>query len=112
MKIVKILNLILCLLCIVIFGYFSNAAEEDKLNLLSNKYPEDQLKQILLPAADWYPFPKASDREGWSVIPYKIRKLHITQAEKHLNCEWEAPKASVFLEYVRKRRKWFLTLIL
>ena len=101
MKRVKILKLIWCLLCIVIFGYFSNAAEEDKINLLSNKYPEEQLKQILLPAADWYPFPKASDREGWSGLPAKVRTNHIAQAEKHLNCEWETPKASVFLEYVR-----------
>ncbi len=101
MRIIKIHNLILCLLCIVIFGYFSNAAGEDKLNLLSNKYPEDHLQQILLPAADWYPFPKASDREGWSGLPAKVRTNHIAQAEKHLNCEWETPKASVFLEYVR-----------
>ncbi|MCK4346137.1 MAG: heparinase II/III family protein [Bacteroidales bacterium] len=101
MKRVKIFKLILCLLCIVIFGYFSNAAEEDKLNLLSNKYPENHLQKIILPAADWYPFPKASDREGWSGLPAKVRTNHIAQAEKHLNCEWETPKASVFLEYVR-----------
>jgi hypothetical protein len=75
-------------------------ASED-LNLLSENYPPEKLKLIIAPASDWPPYPKASERKAWLALPENVRAAHIRQAEKHLGCEWETPKASVFLEYVR-----------
>jgi hypothetical protein len=75
-------------------------ASED-LNLLSENYPPEKLKLIIAPASDWHPYPKASERKAWLALPENVRAAHIRQAEKHLGCEWETPKASVFLEYVR-----------
>jgi hypothetical protein len=81
------------------FPYAARASED--LNLLSGNYPREKLKEIIVPASDWHPYPRAGDREAWLALPEKIRAAHIRQAEKHLGCEWETPKASVFLEFVR-----------
>jgi hypothetical protein len=68
---------------------------------LSGKYSREQLKQIILSAEDWHPFPKASEHDVWKKLPEQVRMAHIRQAETNLDCDWETPKASVFLEYVR-----------
>jgi len=83
------------------WGWLSPSDEQEKLGLLSGNYPMEVIKQIVLPAGEWHPFPKASERAGWEGLTEKMRAVHIRQAEKHLNAEWETPKASVFMEYVR-----------
>jgi len=70
-------------------------------NLLSGGYPPAKLIEILIPAADWHPYPRAGERQAWLALPEKIRQAYIRRAEKLIACEWETPKASVFLEYVR-----------
>jgi hypothetical protein len=70
-------------------------------NLLSGRFTPEKLEEILIPAENWFPFPTASERGGWEKIPGNVRAAYIRQGEKHLDCEWETPKASVFLEYVR-----------
>jgi len=70
-------------------------------DIISGRFVPEKLKEILVSAKDWHPFPRASEREGWETLPEKVRAAHIRQAEKHLNGGWETPKASVFLEYVR-----------
>jgi len=71
------------------------------LNLLSGKYTLERLEEIIIPAAEWHPFPRASERAGWLKLPEKVRTAHLRQGEKHLGCDWEIPKASIFLEFVR-----------
>lgn len=97
MKITKIIFLIS--LYIAISSYSVTGQQE--LNLLSGTYTAELLKDIILPADEWHPFPKSSEHQEWLRLPQKVRGAHILQAEKHLNCDWENPKASVFLEYVR-----------
>lgn len=77
------------------------ATGQEGKNLLSGRFTPEKLKEILVSVQDWHPFPKASEREGWEKVPENVRAAHIRQGEKHLNCDWETPKASVFLEYVR-----------
>jgi hypothetical protein len=74
---------------------------QEERNVLSKTYPPEKLKKIILSAKDWHPFPKAHEHEAWQTLPARVRHAHIQQAEKHLNGDWETPKASVFLEYVR-----------
>ena len=76
-------------------------AEKEEMNLLSGTYTLERLNQIIIPAEEWHPFPKASEHAGWQELPEKIRAAHLRQGEKHLGCDWETPKASVFLEFVR-----------
>ncbi len=89
------------LLLAAIWTFTLSGNAQEKLNLLSGTYPPEKLKEIILPLQDWHPFPKASQPEAWQNIPEKVRAAHIRRAEKHLNAEWETPKASVFLDFVR-----------
>jgi hypothetical protein len=75
--------------------------EQDKTDLLSAAYSPERIKRIILPAEEWHPYPKASERGAWEKLPERVRTAHIRQAEKHLDCDWTTPKASVFIEYVR-----------
>ncbi len=78
-----------------------NTAGRDEFDLLSDMFPLEKLKEIILPAEVWHPFPSSSEHEAWQRLPVKVGEAHIKQAEKHLGCDWDTPKASVFLEYVR-----------
>ncbi len=71
------------------------------LDLLGGTYPKAALAELILPSAEWHPFPKVDEREAWLKLPEAIRTDYIARAEKHLGAEWATPKASVFLEYVR-----------
>ncbi|MFZ2054564.1 MAG: heparinase II/III family protein [Candidatus Aminicenantales bacterium] len=73
----------------------------EDLNLLSGSRPPEKLKDIIIPAKDWHPYPRSAERAEWQKLPERIRLAHIRRAEEHLGAEWETPKASVFLEYVR-----------
>lgn len=99
MKIMKILILALAVVSISSASY--SMLGQEKLNLLSGTYTPERLKEIIILTEDWHPFPKASEHNEWQKLPEKARSAHILQAEKYLNCDWETPKASVFLEYVR-----------
>ncbi|MGD2245845.1 MAG: heparinase II/III family protein [Candidatus Aminicenantes bacterium] len=88
-------------LSIILSASLCFSAEKEEMNLLSGRYTLERLEEIIVPADDWHPFPRASDHAGWKKIPEKVRAAHLGQGEKHLGCDWEIPKASVFLEYVR-----------
>ena len=74
---------------------------QKQANLISGKYSETILKQIIMSKEDWHPYPTASEHEQWQLLPEKIKTAQIKQAEKHFHCDWETPKASVFLEFSR-----------
>lgn len=103
----KSINFNLSLFCIITLLIFliapalQSATEKGKINILSNTYTPQKLKEIIIPREEWHPFPRASENTEWMKLPEKVRRAHIQQAEKHLNCDWEPPKASIFLEYVR-----------
>jgi len=89
----------LLVLSFICFLAFSLYAQEER-NLLSGKWTPDILKEIIVSAGDWNSYPKAGEPD-WRKIPEIVREAHIKQGEKNLNCEWETPKASIFMEYVR-----------
>lgn len=86
---------------VVVFILSSSLTAGEELNLLSKTYSPEKLKGIIIPAKDWHPFPTPDEHGRWQKIPEKIRAAHIRRAEKHLDCEWETPRTSVFLEFVR-----------
>lgn len=88
-------------LSIILTVPFGISVDKEEMNLLSGTYTLERLQEIIVAAEEWYPFPKASDHAGWKKIPEKVRAAHLRQGEKHLGCDWEIPKASVFLEFVR-----------
>ncbi|MBN2000058.1 heparinase II/III family protein, partial [candidate division KSB1 bacterium] len=70
-------------------------------DILSGLYTPEQLSKIILPADQWRPFPKWGESDKWNVVPEAVRLDFITQAEALLGTEWAAPRASVFLDFVR-----------
>jgi len=69
--------------------------------MLSQKYPPDVLKDILIPRESWRPFPPAAEREAWEALPEPLRSAHIARGEAALGFEWPPLPAVRFLDYVR-----------
>jgi len=70
-------------------------------NLMSSKYSAEALKKILIPLADWKPFPKLDDREGWSKADQDMMKAYVAKAETFLDYKWPAIPATKSLLIAR-----------
>ena len=112
------LLLFLSVLCLATAGY------AQKQDLLSGKYSVAELKKILIPHAEWTPFPKIGDREGWRKADEGMMRSYVEKAESYLDYEWPYIPATKSLliertgdrdEYQRvsfKKREVFGTLLL
>ena len=69
--------------------------------MLSQRFPLEKLRDVLVPRDEWHPFPVASERDAWERIPESVRKAHITRGEKALGYVWPQATATLFLEYAR-----------
>jgi hypothetical protein len=69
--------------------------------MLSQKYPEAKLADLLLDRDGWRPFPSASERDAWQGLPEVIRTKHISDGERYLDHDWPTVLATRFLDYVR-----------
>jgi Heparinase II/III-like protein len=68
---------------------------------LAATYPPEVLASALRAPGTWHPYPKAGDAAGWAKVPEAVRVAHVRLAERRLGADWPAPKASVFLDFVR-----------
>jgi hypothetical protein len=84
-------------LCILLAIMFQLPAQ----NLLSAKYPNDKLKELLIPQAQWTPFPKITDRSGWAKADEPMMKAFLKQAEGYLNYKWPSIPATKSLLIAR-----------
>ncbi len=57
-------------------------------NLLSGKYSQEELKTVLIPLAQWTPFPKLADRSSWAKADEAMMKSNLKQAESYLDYKW------------------------
>lgn len=57
-------------------------------NLLSGKYSAEELRNVLIPRAQWTPFPKIDDRQGWSKADPTMMKAILQNAESYLDYQW------------------------
>ncbi|MFH1568344.1 MAG: hypothetical protein ABIL09_10150 [Gemmatimonadota bacterium] len=76
--------------------------------MLSQLYPPDLLQRLLLPRAEWRPFPPAGDRAAWEALPEPARRAHLERGERLLGHAWPALPAALFLEFARNgnRRRY------
>ncbi len=85
-----------------IFLFFSlvvhSIAQE---NLIGGKYSEEQLKDLLVPRAEYHPFPKLADRSGWAKADETAMKDYLAKAEEYLHFEWPYIPATKSLLIVR-----------
>jgi len=63
-------------------------------NLLSGRYDKNKLKEILIPYNQWAPFPKISDRAGWSKASEPMMKAYLKEAEGYINYSWPSIPAT------------------
>ncbi len=77
------------------------ASARDRPGLLARAWTSEALRSVLLAPGAWRPYPKAGEAGGWAKVPAAVREAHVRLAETRLGAEWPAPKASVFLDFVR-----------
>src|SRR5687768_14486004 len=77
-------------------------------NLLSGKYSKDTLKTVLIPATQWTPFPKLSDRTGWLKADEKMMQAYLKQAELYIDYNWPSIPAtkSLLIERTGDRNEY------
>jgi hypothetical protein len=75
--------------------------EEPFRCLLSGSYPSEALPGILLPRADWHPYPTIEDRAGWEALPASVREALLDGGESALEEEWTHTLAVRYLDYAR-----------
>jgi putative sterol carrier protein len=68
---------------------------------LSSKYPPQALKDILLPRANWRPYPTIEQPEAWGALPESLRQAIVAQGEDALTSEWPVLLAVRYLDYAR-----------
>jgi hypothetical protein len=69
--------------------------------MLSQRYPLEQLEQLLIPRASYRPFPTIEDREAWKALPEPIQQAHIGRAEADLGFDYPSLPATLFLQFSR-----------
>jgi len=81
-------------------------------NILANKAKEINLSDILITDNSWNKLPSYKDRTFWQNVPAAMRAEYIANAEKYLNYNWPAIKATDYLEIIRsgdRRQEAFAT---
>jgi hypothetical protein len=68
---------------------------------LSESYPRQKLREILIPCTEWRPFARAKDRPAWAAISGPIRDRFIKLGEESLGKDVPNLPASLYLEYRR-----------
>lgn len=66
-------------------------------NLLSGKYSNQQLQQLLIAQAQFTPFPRITDRAGWAKADEASMQATITKAASYLNYQWPSIPATTSL---------------
>ncbi len=98
------INIILLFLFIGIL--YCNATGQTMRNLLCGKITGQELQTILIPQADWKPFPSIKERKEWEKVSEKIRNLYIENGEQYLGKPWKQLPATLFLEFVRNGNRY------
>ncbi|MFT3935196.1 MAG: heparinase II/III family protein [Chitinophagaceae bacterium] len=82
------------LLLLIVVAFKTQAQDQ---NLLSGKYSVEQLKSILIPQAQWTPFPRITDRAGWAKADQASLQAYLKQAESYLTYKWPSIPATTSL---------------
>lgn len=69
--------------------------------MLSQRYPLNQLRSLLIPRTDWQPYPTIAERAAWEALPALLRNAAVMGGEALLDYEWPALPATLFLQFAR-----------
>ena len=87
------------LVCVLVLQSF--AAEQANDLSPARSYPVEKLREILLPRAQWHPFPAFKDRAGWAGLPEAVQGQLLKLGEEALAKPVPALPATLYLEYRR-----------
>lgn len=79
------------IICLCLAAGNSSAQNQ---NLLSGKYTVDELQKLLIPRAEWTPFPAISDRQGWEKADQAMMRSYLAKAESWIGYEWPSIPAT------------------
>ena len=85
----------IALLLAVVTGCFQITAQTK--NLMSGRYDKDKLQSIIIPYDQWTPFPKITDRAGWSKASQPMMQAYLKEAEAYLHYSWPSIPATTSL---------------
>ncbi|WP_339924669.1 heparinase II/III family protein [uncultured Cyclobacterium sp.] len=57
-------------------------------HLVSGKYSEQELAEVLIPLKDWKPFPALDDREAWSKADKEQMEFFLDYANENIDYSW------------------------
>lgn len=77
------------------------ATTEIAAQLLTHHLPPERVRAALLPRAAWRPYPTATERAGWQVLPDETRAHLVAAAELSRGMVWPDLPATLFLDFVR-----------
>ena len=89
------------ILIITVFLLALTAAAQEDQNLLSGKYTPQELQNVLIPQAQWTPFPRIDDRAGWAHADRSMMEAYIKTAETYLEYDWPTIPATLSLLIAR-----------
>lgn len=75
--------------------------QEQEQNLTSSKYTVLELQKVLIPQAQWMPFPRINDKESWSTVDQTVLDGYVKSAETYLDYDWPTIPATLSLLIVR-----------
>lgn len=82
--------------------------QAQKPNLLSGRYANEDLKNVIIPPSKWTPFPKTGDRSGWAKADPAMMQAYVKQAEGYLDYNWPSIPAtkSLLIERTGDRNEY------
>lgn len=76
------------IILIVLIALSVDSAQAQQQNLISGKYSADELQKLLIPHAEWKPFPKINEREKWKEANQQMMQGFLDRAESFIDYEW------------------------
>ncbi len=69
--------------------------------MLAQRYQLAHLRQLLVPHADWQPYPTIAERAVWDALPAALRHFQVETGAALLGTEWPPLSATLFLQFAR-----------
>lgn len=76
------------LFTLFLISLISFSVRAQQADILSGKFTKDELKKVLIPQAQWAPFPKREDRAGWAKADQTMLQAYLKKAESYLTYQW------------------------
>jgi len=89
------------LFLVLVMVISTHAFSFEKRDILQQESQKIGLSEVLVKDFSEIGFPAYADRKFWNNLPATIRQQYIEAAEKYLDYDWPAVKATDYLEIIR-----------